>query len=316
MPSYHLFLSYSRADDKTPVNSAGEGWVTAFQSELKRRHEAYSGRELEVFLDNRAIVEGEDWRRRLGDAIRTSRLFLAFLSPNYIKSKNCLWEWEEYLRREHSSARGDDGVMPIFFVTPRDLSAGDDQKLAVWLADLHRRNRTKNCELQPWFDRGPEILRELDAATRSLELKHAPRDAEGDLRTLAERLTGLDKRIAARLDRIALADLAPGNVSGSHEHFVGRHQELCELHTILIMGGEKSGGHGSGGNALIAATFSPGGLGKTALARQYAHAYAESTRRAALGKSLARASHPSARRCCGWRIRRISRIWPCSSAIP
>jgi len=45
----------------------------------------------------------------LGEGVRQSRLFLAFLSPNYLISKNCLWEWQEYLRREHSAARGDDG---------------------------------------------------------------------------------------------------------------------------------------------------------------------------------------------------------------
>jgi tetratricopeptide (TPR) repeat protein len=271
----HVFLSYSRKDNTTPVNAAGEGWVTAFARELVRRHAAYSGRELKVFFDKEAIVEGEDWRRRLGKGIRESRLFLAFLSPNYITSKNCLWEWDEYLRREHSHARGDDGITPIFFVTPRDLTAAQDQKLADWLKDLQRRNRTANCELQPWFDRGPEILKELDAAARSLEVKNAPRAPTDDPRTLAERLTALDIRIAARLDSIALADLAPGNISRSHEHFVGRHAELSALHTILTTGGEKSGGHGTGGYGMIAAAFSPGGLGKTALARQYAHAYAE-----------------------------------------
>jgi len=209
----HLFLSYSRADNKQPVNAEGHGWVTAFERELKRRHLAYSGRELKVFFDKEAIVEGEDWRRRLGAGIRTSRLFLAFLSPNYITSKNCLWEWDEYLRREHSHARGDDGITPIFFVTPSDITEAQDQKLAEWLEDLKRRNYTDNCILQPWFDRGPEILKQLDAAARSLEVKNTPRNPTDDPRTLAERLTALDKRIAARLDRIALADLAPGNIS-------------------------------------------------------------------------------------------------------
>ena len=72
-----------------------------------------------------------------------------------------------------------------------------------------------------------------------------------------------------------MADLAPGNVRRSHEHFVGRHRELCALHDVLVTGGAQSGGSGMGGRALIAAAHSPGGLGKTALARQYAHAYAE-----------------------------------------
>ena len=39
--------------------------------------------------------------------------------------------------------------------------------------------------------------------------------------------------------------------------------------------GDPGGGHGTGGYSMIAAAFSRGGLGKTSLARQYAHAYAE-----------------------------------------
>ncbi len=304
MPAYHLFLSYSRRDNLAPVNAEGQGWVTAFAAELKRRHLEYSGRELEVFLDTESIEEGVDWRRRLGAGLRESRLFLAFLSPNYITSKNCLWEWEEYLRREHSSARGDDGLLPIYFVTPGDLSLREDQQLADWLrqmeekypwftvaerqltaqaerlarpflADVRRRQRTQNLELHPWYESGPQVLRELDAAERSAAVKAAPRDPAADTRTLKERLEGLDRHIAQRLDRIALADLAPGNVPRSHEHFVGRHRELRELHDIMTEGGPQIGGRGMGGRGMIAAAFSPGGLGKTALARQYAHAYAE-----------------------------------------
>jgi tetratricopeptide (TPR) repeat protein len=300
---FHLFLSYARADNRAPVNQAGEGWVEAFKGELERRHAAYSGRELRVFFDAQDIDIGVDWRRRLGEGLRQSRLFLAFLSPNYLISDNCQWEWDEYLRREHSAARGDDGITPVYFVMPGDLRLKDQQSIADWLAateskypwfqarsfkpaaeriarrlaeDLTgRRNKSTHLELQPWFEHGPEVLRELDAAARSQDMKRTPRDPAADLRTLAERLEGLDRHISRRLDRLALADLAPGNVGRSHEHFVGRHGELRRLRDILLTGGAQSGGRGMGGRGIIAATFAPGGLGKTALARQYAHAYAE-----------------------------------------
>ena len=173
-PLHHLFLSYCRRDN-LPKSEGGEGWVTAFERELRQRHQRYSGRELRIFFDKDDIGPGRDWRRDLGIGLRSSRLFLAFLSPNYIQSENCLWEWEEYLRREHSAARGDDGITPIFFVTPDSLTAGGDQRLAAWLADLNRRNRDHTCELQPWFEHGPEILRQLDAAERLAEVKGAPR---------------------------------------------------------------------------------------------------------------------------------------------
>jgi len=214
----------------------------------------------------------------LGEGVRQSRLFLAFLSPNYLISKNCLWEWQEYLRREYSAARGDDGLTPAYFVTPADLRLDEQQSLADWLRamqhkypwfqprgaleaqtdartrpfvrDLNRRNKTANLELQPWFAHGPELLRQLDAAARALDAKNTPRDPSADLRTRAERLAGLDRHIARRLDRVALADLAPGNIPRAHEHFVGRHRELGELHDIMLTGGPQSGGSGMGGSGM------------------------------------------------------------------
>jgi len=192
------------------------------------------------FFDQDSIEEGVDWKRRLGEGVRQSRLLLDFLSPNYLISKNCLWEWQEYLCREHSAARGDDGLTPAYFVTPADLRLDEQQSLADWLRamqhkypwfqprgaleaqtdartrpfvrDLNRRNKTANLELQPWFAHGPEVLRQLDAAARALDAKNTPRDPSADLRTRAERLAGLDRHIARRTGRSAPGDLMPSNI--------------------------------------------------------------------------------------------------------
>lgn len=51
MSAHHLFLSYSREDNRAPVHAAGEGWVTALVAELKRGHADYSGRELRELHD-------------------------------------------------------------------------------------------------------------------------------------------------------------------------------------------------------------------------------------------------------------------------
>lgn len=304
MSRYHLFLSYARADNQTLVGTDGEGWVAALKRSIEARHRERCGRDLRVFFDTEAIGAGEDWRRRLGRGLRESQLFLAFLSPSYITSPNCLWEWEEYVRREHSAARGDDGITPIFFVKPADLRIEEEDSIGDWLRrmnekypwfvprpqpsstrsgaqvrsfaeDLWRRNHSASCELHPWFGRGPDVLEQSDAAERSLEVRSTSRAISDDDRSLGERLEAIDRQISARLDRIALADLAPGNIGRGHAHFVGRHRELSRLHTVLTVGGPSRGGRGSGGMGVIATACSPGGLGKTALARQYAHAYAE-----------------------------------------
>ena len=294
--THHVFFSYSRADNRHPVDERGRGWVTAFRDRLVAQHRAYSGRDLKIFFDQEEIVHGTDWRARLGQGLRTSNLFLAFLSENYIRSENCRWEWIEYLRREHTLARGDDGIATIYFVTVPPMPGADtddpeamaaleeefraDEAIRRWLdeirEDLQRRQLYVDSQatgrhpkaafdLRWWFPKGPTILTELDAAERLEELRQNPQSDEHGLVTLADRLEELDKHIATRLDRCLLADLAPGNLGASYPHFVGRHRELRKLHETLVT--DRRG--------LVTAAHGLGGQGKTALAIQYAFAYAE-----------------------------------------
>ncbi len=270
-PTHQLFFSYARKD-----NVDGNGWVTAFYDRLTAEHKAYTGRDLrgKIFFDKEEIHDMQDWRRRILMGLRQSRLFVAFLSPNFLASKYCRQEWEEYLRREHSVARGDDGIAPVYFITVPELhgtslaeTARADQALAAMIDDLKRRNQTRggDFDLREWFESGPELLRETDAAERLAELRAYPQEDTHKLLPLAERVAALDRHITKRLDRCLLAELAPGNLPRSYPHFVGRHDELRRLHDHLI--GGKTG--------LITALHGLGGLGKTALAVQYAFAYAE-----------------------------------------
>ena len=121
MADYHVFLSYARLD-KAPREQGGDGWVTAFQNHLLAQHQRYSGRALNVFFDKFDIRDNEDWERRIYRGLRTSSLFLAFLSPSDLKSPWCRREWEEYLRLEHTLARGDDGIQSIYFVRVPELA--------------------------------------------------------------------------------------------------------------------------------------------------------------------------------------------------
>ena len=120
------------------------------------------GGELRIFFDTEEIDDGSDWRARLAQGLRTSRLFLAFLSPNYIRSPNCRWEWEEYLRREHTQARGDDGIATVYFeIVPRlpgsegeDLQQLEaelcaDQTIAAWLDLITNEMSRRNMYVDP-----------------------------------------------------------------------------------------------------------------------------------------------------------------------
>ena len=258
--THHVFFSYARADNGEYNNH----FVTRFHDLLCKEHQAVTGRELKTFFDTKAIEEGEHWKTRLGQGLRDSRLFLAFLSDNYLKSPVCKWEWEHYLLTEHTAARGEDGVVPMYFIPIDELGRATEEQLEEWVDEIKQRNLEAYCQLQPWYQGGSNQVRELDAADRAIALREVDVESEDEL-SLPERIRRLNLRICRRLDRIHLAEQVIGNVVRSYRHFVGRHKQLRQLHEALTVDQ----------TSLLATVHSPGGLGKSALARQYAIAYAD-----------------------------------------
>ena len=99
-----FFVSYARSDN------AG-GWITRFVEELLAEHRKFAaGRELKPFFDKHDILPGADWRHNLTHGVAHSKLFLAFLSPEYFRSEWCRREcdWSglaahaRHSDREHS----------------------------------------------------------------------------------------------------------------------------------------------------------------------------------------------------------------------
>ena len=270
MSDFHVFVSYARKDN-APSATGGEAWVTAFVARLKKQHFSYAGKPLRVFFDTEAITEDQDWQARIGRGLRTSRLFIAFLSPSYLESRVCRWEFEEYLRLEHTLSRGDEGVKQIYFVAIPGLhtqppeSFGAEKENIV--RELQRRNlsRDQRFDLIDWYAEGANLLKEIDAEERLAALRAHPKsDRERKIVSLADQLASIDRAIARRLDEAALADVAPGNIVASYANFVGRARELRDLHKALVQ--DRIG--------LIGALHGLGGQGKSALAVQYAYAYA------------------------------------------
>jgi len=184
----------------------------------------------------------DDWRHTILDGLKQSHLFLLVLSPDYLKSEYCEWEIVEYLKYESARAVLGEGVAPVYFVTIPGLDEpGFEQRAAAWFARVRRR---QHFDLRPWFAAGRQALESQDIRTR-LE------DLESSLRTRLSRL----RRIAS----------APGNLPAHNPRFVGREAEMLRLHEAA----------GLGQLGVISAVHGIGGLGKTALAIQYAFAYAD-----------------------------------------
>lgn len=133
MMPYDLFISSSRRDN-------AQGRITQLVARIQQDFAAFAGRELVLFFDHHEINGMEVWRQRILQGLRESRLLLACLSPAYLQSGYCEWEFIEYLNYEIGHLQGFNGVAPIYFVPVPGWDDPDfDQRCAAWIAELRRR---------------------------------------------------------------------------------------------------------------------------------------------------------------------------------
>jgi tetratricopeptide (TPR) repeat protein len=268
---FDFFVSYSRADN-------AKGWITRFIEELLVEHRKFTGHdpahELKPFFDKQDIRSLDDWQQRIHDSLAKSRLFLAFISPNYFASEWCRREWKDWVDTEIAKHILSAGAAPIYFVEVpgfvgkvpglAEQATFSEQQVAAKIAELcglpkphdgfaasvapvvrQMRNRRQITSdfVKPLRDEGIEALR------------------RADLHAVLERLAqDLDRR-AQDVKRAADSETT---VPPYNKKFSGRLDELLALRDRLKddRAGVISGVHGLGG------------IGKTELAFTYAHAFA------------------------------------------
>ena len=232
--SYDLFISYCRRDNS-------QRRISQLVEHISADFASFAGRSFQPFFDVTEIQGMADWRHRILQGLRESRLLLACLSPAYVSSEYCAWEFNEYLKHEVARAVVGEGVAPVYFVEVPGWGDKDfEQRCAEWVAELRRR---QHFDLRPWFHEGEDALRNTDVQARMGQLK---------------------RQIAERIRRGERAEQTLGNVDAHNAHFIGRTTELRRLRETVALG--KVG--------VLAAVHGLGGMGKTALAIEYAHAFA------------------------------------------
>ncbi len=233
---YDLFISYSRRDN-------AHGRITQLVERIPADFAPFAKRELVPFFDQQEIVGMQDWRQRILQGLRESRLLLACLSPAYLQSEYCEWEFVEYLKYEIGHLHGFNGVAPIYFVEVPGWDSKDfEQQCAAWIAELRKR---QHFDLRPWHDQGEEALREA---------------------AVQERMGKLNRQIVQTITRGERAEKSLGNVDAHNPHFIGRTANLRMLRENFVKPGHIG---------VVTAVNGVGGLGKTALAIEYAHAFAD-----------------------------------------
>jgi hypothetical protein len=111
-PEVSVFVSYARIDDKSTYRR-----VTQLIDSLADTYQSMTGKTVGVFKDIESIKPGDDWRDRIRLGLSASSIFLAFISPAYLRSANCREELSEFLAflDANSSARL---IIPLIFAAP------------------------------------------------------------------------------------------------------------------------------------------------------------------------------------------------------
>ena len=89
---FDIFLSYSRKDNVPLDGSLGSeaiGWVTALHRHILEDQRRFSTEPLNLFFDQHDIRDMDDWRQRIQAGLRSSKILLVCLWPNYFASEYC-----------------------------------------------------------------------------------------------------------------------------------------------------------------------------------------------------------------------------------
>ncbi|WP_025741734.1 toll/interleukin-1 receptor domain-containing protein [Aquimarina pacifica] len=91
---YDVFFSYKR-------NQLTETWHNKLVEQLEFwLNMEIQDRNVSIFYDKESIEIGDEWKSKIGDAIRHSRCIVAILSPDYFKSTWCYAEILSFLKRQ------------------------------------------------------------------------------------------------------------------------------------------------------------------------------------------------------------------------
>jgi hypothetical protein len=173
------FLSYTRIDDEY-----FGGAITSLRRLLELGVQVVTGdRSFNIFQDVDGIEFGQKWKKRLTEAVSTSRFLIPIVTPLFFNSNPCRDELELFLQLEKNVGR-DDLILPIYFVTAPVLERPEllkDDPLASEIGSRQRYDWRVQANLSPG---DPQIRRAVSTLAEKIAtaIARAPRPEQAPLR--------------------------------------------------------------------------------------------------------------------------------------
>jgi F-box protein 11 len=124
-------MSYVRLDD-----AHDDGQLSAFRERLSAEIRMQTGEDFPIFQDRNDVAWGQNWQRRIDEALAEVTLLLVIVTPGLFRSPACRDEVARF--REHERKLGrDDLILPVYYVAARqiddpDLRDADDMARLLW----------------------------------------------------------------------------------------------------------------------------------------------------------------------------------------
>ena len=233
---FDVFISYARADNGGP-----EPAVWDFVEQLQADFHNFSPEvRLKVFFDERSVFDGQYWQNQIYKGLRQSKSMLAFLSKAYFESEWCMKEWDEYVRLEQARTFPGEALTPIFIVAPPDL----EKQLPPEALERYQAALQRNAvvDLVPYWNQGRKAFQE---------------------QLVRDRMQRIRDTIHARVEFGRRLEAVPRSTFERNPRFTGRDSQIAELRDQLLQYSM----------AGLCAVNGAGGVGKSSVAREYAHRF-------------------------------------------
>ncbi|NBC02650.1 MAG: tetratricopeptide repeat protein [Bacteroidetes bacterium] len=232
--SYDIFISYAHADNQ-------EGRVDELVEQIRDIHREHYHDHLHIFYDREGIKTADDWEHQILTGLKQSKVMIAVITPNYFESDYCRKEWKHFIDQERDYALEHEGMANVYTVTFPEFEDKDLEDIPdVWPRDILRRQFE---DLRPWWNEGEKALKRQQ---------------------VLERIRNLEMQVYDRIEKAKRHQDSAGHLPPRNSYFAGRMEEKRAL-TGLIQTGSRS---------TMAVIQGVAGMGKSALAIEYAHAHA------------------------------------------
>jgi TIR domain len=150
--TFLAFLSYERGYDERD-----RGNLTRLTKLLQAEIWVQTGKPFRIFQDQENIECGQAWKERIRSVLDASSLLIAVITPSYLDSESCRFEFEYFLKQETQLKRK--LILPILYIdTPKLNDIKDNVAIEIskrqwkdWrdlrFASLRSARINKNLEL-------------------------------------------------------------------------------------------------------------------------------------------------------------------------